>query len=499
MRDYLRALSNVIYECWSKPALTDIATLEGLSGVDYSYGQMYGAIVALCDRFEELGIHDGDHIAICGANSASWLIAYLAIARYHAVSVMIMHSLTSDAIAKMVAFSDSVAIIADREILECIASNDMPCVHRIVMEELPKPKLVDKEMISLGIDDENALASICFTSGSSGMAKGVMVPYRGVYLGAFGIAENLSMGENNNIVSFAPLAHILGFGSEVLTPLCQGSHIYFAGSLVTMDRLLQMIMHVKPYRILLFPMILNKLVEMKDTKIFSKLNFLRCCLTGGAKITPEMTAFCEQVGLPLTMGYGLTESSGLISLSDPAKYRMGSVGKPIAAMKVKITEKGEIVVKGDNVMLGYYKDPEATAAKIDKDGWLHTGDRGHMDEDGYLYVEGRLEQDMIVLPSGENISPAKVEAIINACEGVEESIVIARDGKLLALVVLQTASCDIVHLAGDTIAAQQNLRNNLLAQINPQLPAYSQLFGIEFLSEPLARTEKKTLERYLYK
>lgn len=486
MLDYLDKLSQVIKENWDCPALTDYSTLAGEQGVDYTYGQLYGAMVALCNRFNELGIQEGDHIAICGANSASWIVAYLAIARYHAVSVMIMHSLSSDAIAQMTNFSDSVAIIADKEIIQTLPVSRMPKVkHLITMEDLPKPACVHSSDVLLKIKDENAVASICFTSGSEGLPKGVMIPYKGVYLGIFGIAGNLPIRENRNIVSFAPLAHILGIGSEVLTPLCQGSHIYFAGSILTMDIFLDCLLRIKPYRVLMFPMILNKLVESANMQLIKQLSFIECCLTGGAKISKEVEVICQQFHFPLTMGYGLTETSGLISLTDPALYKMGSVGKPIDAMETVISPEGEILVRGENVMLGYYKDPEATAAKIDMDGWLHTGDRGHLDEEGNLYVEGRLNHDMIVLPSGENIHPENIESVLNKIDGVEESLVLNRNGKLIAL----------VRANGETSIEK---RNTILAMVNPQLPPYAQLFGIEFILDPLARTEKRTLKRYLY-
>lgn len=490
MRDYLKALSQVIQEKWDQGALTDYSTLEGENGINYTYGQLYGAMVSLCNHFAELGIRKGDHIAICGVNSASWVIAYLAIAKYQGVSVMIMHTLPSEAIAKMVLFSDAVALIADKEIIDSVSSNTLlKGIKQISLEELPQPKNVSKEEVYLQIENENDLASICFTSGSAGMPKGVMIPYKGVYLGIYGIAENLPVRENRNIVSFAPLAHILGFGSEVLTPLCQGSHIYFAGALLTKERLLQSIMQIRPYRVLLFPMVLTQLANAANIELLKHLSFIECCLTGGAKITKDVAEICKQIQLPLTMGYGLTETSGLVSLIDPKKYRMGSVGKPIAAMQVRIADNGEIIAKGENVMLGYYKDEQATREKIDTDGWLHTGDRGHLDEDGYLYVEGRLNQDMIVLPSGENIHPENIESIINAVPEVVESLVLARDGKLVALV-----RKDKPVPTEQTIAE----RNALLATVNPQLPPFSQLFGIEFISEPLQRTEKQTIKRYLY-
>ena len=211
---------------------------------------------------------------------------------------------------------------------------------------------------------------------------------------------------------------------------------------------------------------------------------------GGAKLDGTIEQNIMSSGIPLMMVYGQTETGSTISLTPYGQHRIASSGKVVEGMTARIAENGEILVKGDNVMLGYYKNPEATAKKIDKDGWLHTGDRGYLDEDGYLYVQGRLEQDMIVLPNGENIHPDNIESKINALEEVKESIVLAREGKLIAIVVISN------ELSADSRKA---LRLSILRSVNVQLPFYAQLYDIEWSEEPLARTSKQTLKRYLYK
>jgi long-chain acyl-CoA synthetase len=211
---------------------------------------------------------------------------------------------------------------------------------------------------------------------------------------------------------------------------------------------------------------------------------------GGAALSQELTEGMVAMGMPFSMGYGLSETCFLISYIQSHEYRFKSAGKICLGMTACIASNGEILVKGENVMLGYYKNPEATAQKIDADGWLHTGDRGHLDEDGYLYVEGRLEQDMIVLPNGENIHPDNIESKINALPEVAESIVIAREGKLVAIVVVSG------ELSADSRTA---LRLSILRSVNAQLPMYAQIYDIEWSEEPLARTAKQTIKRYLYK
>lgn len=236
------------------------------------------------------------------------------------------------------------------------------------------------------------------------------------------------------------------------------------------------------------PMMLSKMAEGSIWKLLLlRLLGIDFIIVGGAGVPTRIGKFMKRMRIPIAPGYGMTETVALISLITPKAYRVGASGKVCDALEARISPSGEILVKGENVMLGYYKDPEATAQKIDKDGWLHTGDKGHMDEDGYLYVEGRLEQDMIVLPNGENIRPDNIEALINAIPEVKESIVLAREGHLIAMVVVN-----------DTRPAA-DLRRNVMRTVNPQLPLYGQLYDVEVTDQPLQRTEKQTIKRYLYK
>jgi len=223
------------------------------------------------------------------------------------------------------------------------------------------------------------------------------------------------------------------------------------------------------------------------------ISLLKACkqiYIGGSLFDDKLEKILLEAKVPISIGYGQTETGPLISYSVCSQYKQGTCGKIVEGMTAHIADNGEILVKGENVMLGYYKDPEATAQKIDADGWLHTGDKGHLDEDGYLYVEGRLEQDIIVLPNGENIHPEDIESKINALPEVKESIVLARDGHLVAIVVSQTPLA---------LGEGKGMRLSVLRTINPQLPLYSQLYDVEITDFPLQRTEKQTIKRYLYK
>ena len=257
------------------------------------------------------------------------------------------------------------------------------------------------------------------------------------------------------------------------------------------------IAHVKPYLVVIVPLLAEKLFESSNLNSLKKVPYF---ILGGAIVSDEQIRYLLDNGIKLSAGYGLSETGGMVSLSSPDKYRAKSVGTISATTKIRISPEGEILVKGENVMLGYYKDPEATAAKIDADGWLHTGDKGHLDEDGYLYVEGRLEQDIIVLPNGENIRPDNIESLINALPEVSESIVLARDGKLVAIVVPQITNHPYgASRSEESQITNTDLRRMVLRTINPQLPLYSQLYDVEITDTPLARTEKQTIKRYLYR
>lgn len=511
-RHYLDILADVIRENWDKPALTDYTLLHEGYGNEYTFGEMFRKVQWLRKVLEAYGLKEGEHIAICGVNSSNWVIAYLAVAALKGVSVTIMHTLSSKDIVQQITKSDSTTLFVDKNIWTEISHT---ISNNILAFGLADFDALNENQIQIEIATGNSdllggvifelspldtLAQISFTSGSTRDSKGVMLSYRSLSINVENTAKAMPFHPAGIFFNILPLSHVYGL-MGVLGQFIGGNRIFLFADF-DFQSIFKAFTVYRPYSISLVPMIVERLYKAIGDEIvrfWGKETGFSQLVIGGASMDYELEERLLSLGVPLMVGYGSTETGPLMGASVFSEYKPHSGGRVVDGMQARIAPNGEILVRGENVMLGYYKDPEATAAKIDQDGWLHTGDRGHLDEDGYLYVEGRLEQDMIVLPSGENISPVKVETIINACNGVEESIVLARNGKLIALVVLQTPSSDVVYLAGDTIAAQQNLRNKLLAQINPQLPAYSQLFGLEFLSEPLARTEKKTIKRYLYK
>jgi len=512
-QNYLDILAETIRTNWNQPALTDFyLTEDGTAqdtsrGNNYTYGEMYAEIVRVANFLTQLGLRKGDHIAICGTNSSHWVIAYLAIAKMQGVSVTVMHSLMLDQITQLVNFSDAKALFTDPDIWDELKEQSLPQVGSVISLDDWRVMHGDKKQIinhkfaiinnkvSFPKVEPNDLAMICFTSGTSGNAKGVML--------SFGNISNVMQNEvrgfpediNNKYVTTMPFAHTYGLMTDLLGQLLLKRHIYIPIDVVG-NEIISILGIVRPYAFVTIPMVLTKLytryVEKMPIILGGKCKQL---YVGGASLSREVINGLLSLGLPYSMGYGLTETCFLISYIQSFEYRYGSCGRICLGMTARIAPNGEILVKGENVMLGYYKDPEATAAKIDKDGWLHTGDKGHLDEDGYLYVEGRLEQDIIVLPNGENIRPDNIESLINALPEVSESLVLARDGKLVALVV---PSKEIINLKSETIN-NGTLRRYVLRTVNPQLPLYSQLYDVEILDTPLARTEKQTIKRYLYK
>ena len=493
---YLDRLAKTINENRDSPALTDFYLTEDGTAQDtsrgnhYTYGEMYAEILHVCDIFQSLGLQKGDHIAICGANSAHWAIAYLAIAVYQGISVATIYSQTTVDIVHQIDFSDAKVLFTDSDLWEELRSQSLPQVEHVISLDNwqiirgkqiknQKSKIKNRDChFSTGEPDD--LAIICFTSGSTGISRGVMLPYRSISNNITNLLGKYIIDNNSNYIVFRPFSHTAGLICELLTQLCRGKNIFILQDFQSIENIFNSLNVVSPYMFFEVPQVLSKLVNKYD---MTKLSSVKQIVTGCARLDPHTETTMKNLSLPLSHTYGLTETGPLISIYTPDRYRYSSTGEILNNVILNIASNDEILVKGENVMLGYYKDPAATARKIDKDGWLHTGDKGHLDEDGYLYVEGRLEQDMIVLPNGENIHPEDIERKINALQEVKESIVLAREGKLVALVVFSGA-----------IAEEQ-----LINLINPQLPLYAQLSGVEFLDKQLARTDKNTIKRYLYK
>lgn len=512
--NYLIQLANVINENWDQPALTDFyltkdgSTQDISRGNHYTYGEMYAEILRLGELFQSLGIKQGDHIAICGANSSNWLVAYLAVVAYQGVAVTIMHTQSPEDIAHQIDFSDAKALFTYEDLWMELNSKPLPQVehvislgnwsilqgkeitnHHTALTDWKKSQIINRDC-QFSIGDVDNLSMICFTSGSTEVAKGVMFSIRSLSSGLNMVCDSYPVLYNRNVLSILPFAHVLAFGGTIAT-LLQGCHEYIMASAFTPTSFATSVLLTRPSIIHIIPQLIPILLNPQFLDAYYAGVGIDYLVVGGAKCSLEWIIAAQEKKLPITIGYGLTEMC-VISTSMPSKYKPGTTGQLCKVLSCRIESNGEILIKGDEMMLGYYKDPEATARKIDKDGWLHTGDKGHLDEDGYLYVEGRLEQDMIVLPNGENIHPEDIERKINALPEVKESIVLARDGKLVAIVVAQITN-------DQSPMTNTDLRRMILRNVNPELPLYSQLYDVEITDTPLAKTEKQTIKRYLYR
>lgn len=537
-QNYWRVFAKSICKNWNKPAITDYFLAEdGMSqdtsrGDMYTYREMCSEIFRLCELFRSLGLQKGDHIAICGANSAHWMLAYFAVAAYQGIVVVVLNSQTAEDIAHQIDFAEAKVLFADTDVwgelqgrqmknLEWVISLDNwailqsntlgadkhPCVNGKGNIISLLANLV-RLYISFTRKNQEDLSVIVFTSGSTSGAKGVMVAHRVYSVGGELLQSRLpAPNDNRNVLAILPFGHMFGL-VDANSALYTGGHVYILRTFVRPNALLKIMMDIRPYRMMLIPSMMDAFVAMDQKEKLAQCNaFLKYGIAGGAVISQETIDKLMELKFPLTIGYGQTEAAPLTSISSPWRYKKGSCGQVIKSAKVCIAENGEILVKGENVMLGYYKDPEATAQKIDKDGWLHTGDKGYLDEEGYLYVEGRLNQDMIVLPNGENINPEEIENKINALPEVKESIVLERGGHLVAIVVPSSFPftgeelCSIERPVDGrrTMQEVRSLRRHILRAINPQLPLFCQLYDLELTEQPLARTEKQTLKRYLYK
>lgn len=505
---YLDKLARTINENWDAPALTDFYLTEDGTAQDtsrgnhYTYGEMYMEMLRLGELFKQLGLQKGDHIAICGANSAHWAIAYLAIAAHQGVVVTVLHTQSPEDIARQVAFSDAKALFTDEDLWGELKDASLPQVDHVISldswvflrgEEVKISNSnlqIERQEACFEVENFDDLAMICFTSGSTGVSKGVMLSYENVDGNVNNALDTYPIDMNVNAMAMFPFSHMLSVVCEVITQLIKGNLIHIVCVPLSYNNMAACLSYVRPIAFCGVPIIIQTLF-LKYYDILDDYMKYTCqlVLIGGAHISHDIEKRIIDAGWPLSTGYGQTETGGCISLSNSALHRISSCGKVTRELTAQVIDN-ELCVKGSKIMLGYYKNPEATAQKIDADGWLHTGDRGYLDEDGYLYVEGRLEQDMIVLPNGENIHPDNIESKINALPEVAESIVIAREGKLVAIVVVSG------ELSADSRKA---LRLSILRSVNAQLPMYAQIYDIEWSEEPLVRTAKQTLKRHLYK
>ena len=542
---YLHYLTNVMSHQWSDPALTDYGEDH-----EYSFGGLAVEMLRLHTLFEQLGIKRGDKIALAGRNCANWAVAYLAVAAYEGVVVSILQDFTAEDIAHLLDHSDSEMLFVGPYVWKELQKQTMPARLKAAISledweilyhnektQVPSTEELEtafKTKYPHGVEPENvhfsadpdALALINYTSGSTGSPKGVMLNGRA-------ISNNIEIGmkilpvdPGQRLVSMLPLAHMFGQVCELLYPLCCGTHIYFLTKSPTPSILLKALKDVQPYLVVTVPLVIEKIYKKNLDPMLSKWVIrmfwhtpiigailksrvksglrnafggkLRYFICGGAAINPIVEKCLMDIHFPLSIGYGMTECAPLIGGNPPKYFKARSGGAPVMNMEVKIDNPneagiGEILVKGENVMMGYYKNPEATKAVFTEDGWMRTGDLGRLDKKKNIYIKGRCKT-MFLGASGQNIYPEEIEDKLNNQEAVGESLIVEREGKLIALVFPDETLTKRM-----TLDEIQAIMKANLEKLNHLIPSYSKVANIEVQDKPFEKTPKKSIKRFLYK
>ena len=547
---YNELLEKSIIEHWDMDALTDY------KGQTLQYHDVARKIEKVHILFENSGIQRGDKIALCGRNSSQWTVAFIAILTYGAIAVPILHEFTADQIHNIVNHSDAKLLFAGDHICGSIDPLQMPHLEGIIRntdysllisrtdkltyarEHLNElygkkfPKYFRKEHVNYYHEQSpDELALINYTSGTTGFSKGVMIPYRALWsnfdFACDAMGNELPAG--SNVISILPMAHMYGMAFEFSYEFIRGCHVYYLNRVPSPAIIAQAFSEVKPGIIIAVPLIIEKIIRKK---VFPKIqtNRMRLLLgmpiinmkvremiceevkkafggrffeiiVGGAAFNQEVEQFLHRINFPYTVGYGATECAPIICYEDWRNFVPGSCGKAAKHMEVRIDSPdpqnipGEILTRGLNVMLGYYKNDEATSETIDEDGWYHTGDLGTMDYDGNVFINGR-SKNMLLGANGQNIYPEEIEDKLNSMTMVVESIVVQRDSKLVALV---HPDMDEAHNMNFTEEDLVNIMEQNRNGLNQQLPAYEKISEIEIHHEEFIKTPKKSIKRYLYK
>lgn len=542
-------LEKSIIDNWNRDALTDY------KGITLQYHDVARKIEKLHILFENCGVNCGDKIALCGRNSAGWAAAFLATLAYGAVAVPILHEFTPDQVHNIVNHSEAKLLFVGDVVAKSIDPTKMEGLEGIIYnpdysilfsrsekltyarEHLNEmfgkkyPKYFRAEHVQYyheGSGDE--LALINYTSGTTGFSKGVMVPYRALWsnydFACMVLGKNMKPGDS--VLSILPMAHMYGMAFEFIFEFLYGCHIFFLNRVPSPAIIAQAFAEVKPAIIIAVPLVIEKIIRKK---VFPKIqnNRMRLLLgmpvvnkkvrqmicqevtkafggnfyeviIGGAAFNQEVESFMRRIEFPYTVGYGATECAPIICYSDYTTFKQGSCGRAVVHMEVKINSRdpenipGEILARGMNVMLGYYKNPEATAETLDSEGWYHTGDLGTMDADGNVFIKGR-SKNMLLGANGQNIYPEEIEDKLNSMAMVNESIVIQEGDKLVGLV---HPDYDEAKTLGFTSEDLSNIMEQNRVELNNLLPAYSKLSSIRLHSEEFAKTPKKSIKRYLY-
>ena len=546
-KSFIALIEKSIKKNWDANSLTDY------KGVTYQYKDVARKIEKLHIILEESGVKPGDKIAICGRNMSHWGVTFLATVTYGAVIVPILHEFKPDQVHNIVNHSEAKLLFVGDVVWEGLDESAMPNLEGVILvndfsllvsrtekltyarEHLNElfgkkfPKNFRKEHINYYKDSPDELLVLNYTSGTTSFSKGVMIPARALWSNMMFAFSALTMKSGDRLVSMLPMAHMYGLAFEFLYQFCAGVQVFFLTRMPSPKIILQAFAEVKPSLVIAVPLIIEKIIKknvlpkletptmkflmhvpLVSDKIREKVReqlmsafggeFYEI-VVGGAAFNQEIEAFMRSIDFPYTVGYGMTECAPLICYEDWKKFKAGSCGKAVANMEVKVLSAdpanipGEIICRGDNVMLGYYKNEEATREVIDADGWMHTGDLGVIDENGYVTIKGR-SKNMLLGPSGQNIYPEEIEDKLNNMPYVNESIVIqAVDGKLVALIY---PDFDLAFANGLTEEqVEKQMEANRVA-LNQEVAAYEQIARVKIYHEEFEKTPKKSIKRFLY-
>lgn len=547
--NFIKIYEKSFKENWDLPALTDYNTRE-----TFTYGEVAEQIARLHLLFKYCQIRRGDKIALVGRNTPRWCIAFMATVSYGAIIVPILQDFNANDVQHIVNHSDSVLLFAGDLIWEnlevdklsqlratislvdytCLDQRDGECITQCLgdMDKLFKkayPKGFTRDDVRFAELTNDKVILINYTSGTTGFSKGVMLT--GNNLGGnvcFGISSKLHFS-GSKCLSFLPLAHAYGCAFDLLVPLAVGTHITLLGKIPSPKILLKALEEVKPNLIICVPLILEKIyrkqilpmlnkrplkwalnVPLLDSRIYGQVRKklvdafggrFEQVIVGGAPLNAEVEAFLHRIKFPFTVGYGMTECGPLISYTHHSEFIPRSSGRILEGyMQVKIDSSdpelipGEICVRGENVMAGYYKNQAATEKVIDKDGWLHTGDMGTVNNDDTIFIKGRYKT-MILGASGQNIYPEEIESKLNNMPFIMESLVIEKDGRLVALVYPDYEAVDDYGIANEDLpVAMEEIRKNLNKEVAP----YEQIAKIHLYPTEFEKTPKRSIKRYLY-
>lgn len=521
-------MESTLKKSWNRPCVTNYGT-----EVSYTYGDVAKMIARLHQLFRQLGIEPGNKIAICDKNNAHWAISFFAAFSYGAVVVPILPEFSPEQIQNIYNHSESTLFIGGEKYTKelkarilHIADFTMPDHSKgIDMNAFNDLQPDDVHYFREQPDD---LALLSYTSGSTGRSKGVMLPYRSIWSNCQFADEVLDFKPGDNTLSILPLAHMYGFAYDFFFAFNIGCHIHFLTKTPSPHVVIKAFQAIKPVVVIVVPLILEKIVQKQifpilrtrhiraltaipilkqvvyrqiRNKLYSSLggNFYECII-GGAAFNKEVEDFLHQIRFPYTVGYGMTECGPIIGYEDKHLFVQGSCGKAAPRMEVSIdstdpqNKPGEILTRGTNVMLGYYKNEEETLAAIDEEGWLHTGDLGTVDAEGNIFIRGR-KKTMLLGANGQNVYPEEIEDAIATHTIFEESVVVQRGEKLVALVYISDPALEHHGLTRETL--QQHL-DTYKRHINSYLPAFANISGIEVQEQEFEKTPKRSIRRYLY-